>query len=225
MRALVLLAGLLLLARPVGADEASLSQSLDAFLRTPALRGARVGVVVEDLATGERLAAHLPDADLVPASNQKLLISAAALERWGPAHRFETPVLVEGELADGVLDGTLWIVGQGDPSLVSETLWKLAEEVRLAGIREIKGGIGVDASRFDALRFHPDWEPVSSRAYYAPVAALSANYSSFRVDVVPGEKVGAPVQLRLAPSLPYFRGAADAVTLSGGGQLVLDVDV
>jgi len=225
VRALVLLAGLLLLARPVGADEASLSQSLDAFLRTPALRGARVGVVVEDLATGERLAAHLPDADLVPASNQKLLISAAALERWGPAHRFETPVLVEGELADGVLDGTLWIVGQGDPSLVSETLWKLAEEVRLAGIREIKGGIGVDASRFDALRFHPDWEPVSSRAYYAPVAALSANYSSFRVDVVPGEKVGAPVQLRLAPSLPYFRGAADAVTLSGGGQLVLDVDV
>src|SRR5262245_48779461 len=207
------------------ADEATLSQSLANFLRAPALRGARVGVVVEDLATGERLAAHLPDADLVPASNQKLLISAAALERWGPAHRFETPILTEGPIADGVLDGTLWIVGQGDPSLVSETLWKLAEEIRLAGIREITGGIGVDATRFDSLRFHPDWEPVSSRAYYAPVSALSANYSSFRIDVEPGEKVGAPVIVRLAPALPYFRTAAEAVTLRGGGQLGLDVDV
>jgi D-alanyl-D-alanine carboxypeptidase/D-alanyl-D-alanine-endopeptidase (penicillin-binding protein 4) len=225
VRALVMFVALLFLARPASADEATLSQSLDAFLRAPALRGARVGVVVEDLATGERLAAHLPDADLVPASNQKLLISAAALERWGPAHRFETPVLIEGELADGVLDGTLWVVGQGDPSLVSETLWKLAEEIRLAGVREIKGGIGVDGSRFDALRFNPDWEPVSSRAYYAPVAALSANFSSFRVDVIPGEKVGAPVALRIAPALSYFRAAPDAVTLSGGGQLLLDVDV
>jgi D-alanyl-D-alanine carboxypeptidase/D-alanyl-D-alanine-endopeptidase (penicillin-binding protein 4) len=218
----VLLAGF---AHSAVADEATLSQALAEFLRAPALRGARIGVVVEDLATGRRLAQHDADVDLVPASNQKLLISAAALERWGPAHRFETPVLVEGEIVDGVLDGTLWVVGQGDPSFVSETLWKLAEEIRLQGIREIKGGIGVDATRFDGLRFHPDWEPVSSRAYYAPVSALAANYSSFRIDVVPGVRVGAPVALRLAPSLPYFRGAADAVTLRGGGQLVLDIDV
>jgi D-alanyl-D-alanine carboxypeptidase/D-alanyl-D-alanine-endopeptidase (penicillin-binding protein 4) len=224
-RAFALVVLLAALARSAAAEEATLSQTLDEFLRAPALRGARVGVVVEDLATGQRLAEHLADVDLVPASNQKLLISAASLEHWGPAHRFETPILAEGTVNDGVLDGTLWIVGQGDPSFVSETLWKLAEEIRLQGIREIKGGIGVDASRFDALRFHPDWEPVSSRAYYAPVSALSANYSSFRVDVVPGEHVGAPVGLRLAPSLPYFKSAADAVTLRGGGQLVLDIDV
>ena len=213
------------IARPALAQESALSQALASFLKAPALRGARVGVLVVDLATGARLADHSSDEDLVPASNQKLLISAAALDRWGPAHRFETPILVEGELADGVLDGTLWVVGQGDPSFVSETMWKLAEEIRLAGVREIKGGIGVDTSRFDALRFHPDWEPVSSRAYYAPVSAWSANYSSFRVDVVPGERVGAPAVLRIAPELPYFRSVADAVTLRGGGQLALDVDV
>ncbi len=212
-------------AAPAAAQEASVSQALAEFLRAPALRGARIGVVVEELVTGKRLAEHAADSDFVPASNQKLLISAAALERWGPAHRFETPILLEGALEDGVLEGALWIVGQGDPSFVSETLWKLAEEIRLAGIREVKGGIGIDASRFDSQRFHPDWEPVSSRAYYAPVSAVSANYSSFRIDVVPGDKVGALVSLRLAPSLPYFRSAADAVTLRGGGQLVLDVDV
>jgi len=213
-------------ARPALAEESPLSAALAKFLAAPALRGARVGVLVVDLATGAHLAEHAADEDLVPASNQKLLISAAALDRWGPAHVFETPVLVEGELgADGVLDGTLWIVGQGDPTFVSEKMWKLAEEIRLAGVREIKGGIGVDATRFDALRFHPDWEPVSSRAYYAPVSAWSANYSSFRIDIVPGAHVGAPVELRLAPELPYFKSTVDAVTLRGGGQLMLDVDV
>jgi D-alanyl-D-alanine carboxypeptidase/D-alanyl-D-alanine-endopeptidase (penicillin-binding protein 4) len=207
------------------ADDGTLASALQAFLRVPALQGARVGVAIEDLATGKRLAEHAPNTALVPASNQKLLISAAALDHWGPAHRFETPVLAEGELADGVLDGTLWIVGQGDPSWVSESLWKLAEELRLLGVREIRGGIGVDATRFDALRFHPDWEPVSSRAYYAPVSALAANYSSFRIDVVPGEHVGAPAIVRIAPLTPYFRTAVDALTLSGGGNLSLDIDV
>ena len=213
------------LTAPAAAQEAPVSQALAAFLRAPALRGARVGVVVDELASGKRLAEHDAGVDLVPASNQKLLISAASLDHWGPAHKFETPILIEGELSDGVLDGTLWVIGQGDPSLVSETLWKLAEEIRMRGLREIRGGIGVDNSYFDAQRFHPDWEPVSSRAYYAPVAAFSANYSSFRVDISPGEKVGAPAIVRLAPSLPYFRTAAEAVTLRGGGQLGLDVDV
>jgi len=213
-------------AAPVAASEAPVSQALAAFLRSAALRGARVGVVVDELQSGRRLAEHDAAVDLVPASNQKLLISAAALDHWGPAHTFETPILIEGELLpDGVLDGTLWVIGQGDPSLVSETLWKLAEEIRLRGLREIRGGIGVDPSFFDAQRFHPDWEPVSSRAYYAPVSAFSANYSSFRIDIAPAEKVGAPVLVRLAPSLPYFRTSAEAVTLRGGGQLGLDVDV
>lgn len=224
-RALRLVALCLALSGSARADEAGLEKALDALVRSPALRGARVGVVVEELATGKRLLAREPVAALVPASNQKVLIAAAALAQWGPAHRFETPVLIEGELADGVLDGTLWIVGQGDPSLVSESLWKLAEEIRLRGIREIRGGIGVDSTRFDGAYFHPDWEPVSSRAYFAPTSAWSVNYSSFRIDVAPGARVGERAAVRLAPALGYFRALPEAQTLRGGGKLALDVDV
>ena len=94
-----------------------------------------------------------------------------------------------------------------------------------AGCARSAAGSASTSRSFDAQRFHPDWEPVSSRAYYAPVSAFSANYSSFRIDIAPGEKVGAPAIVRLAPALPYFRTAAEAVTLRGGGQLGLDVDV
>jgi D-alanyl-D-alanine carboxypeptidase/D-alanyl-D-alanine-endopeptidase (penicillin-binding protein 4) len=201
------------------------SRALATLLRAPALRGARVGVVVEDLATGRRLFAHEPATALVPASNQKLVIASAALAHWGPAHRFETPILVEGPVANGVVEGALWVVGQGDPSLVSVSFWKLAEELRLRGIRELRGGLGIDTTSFDGVYFHPDWEPVSSRAYYAPTSAFAANYSSFRIDVAPGERVGERVQVRLAPDTPYFRALPDALTLRGGGQLAVDVDV
>ena len=224
-RILALIAVSLSLAGATRADDAGLAAALDRLLRSPALRGARVGVVVEELQSGRRLLAHDADTALVPASNQKLLVAAAALAHWGPSHRFETPILIEGELSDGVLEGALWVVGRGDPSLVSESLWKLAEEVRLRGIREIRAGIGVDSSYFDDSYFHPDWQPVTSRAYYAPTSAWSANYSSFRIDVAPGERVGEPAQVRLAPSIPYFRTLADALTLRGGGKLSLDVDV
>ncbi len=207
------------------ADDGDLAPALDRLVRSPALRGARIGVVVEELESGRRVLDRAGEVALVPASNQKLLIATAALAHWGPAHRFETPILVEGEIDDGVLDGALWVVGRGDPSLVSESLWKLAEEVRLRGIREIRGGLAIDTTHFDGVSFHPDWEPITSRAYYAPTGAWSVNYSSFRIDAAPGARVGEPVQVRLAPATPYFRTLSDAITLRGGGKLSLDVDV
>ncbi|MEE2703582.1 MAG: D-alanyl-D-alanine carboxypeptidase/D-alanyl-D-alanine-endopeptidase [Myxococcota bacterium] len=188
------------------------------LLADPALRGASVGVVVEDLETGERRFAHAPDRALVPASNQKLLVAAAALTKFGPAYRFETPVFVEGPIdGKGVLDGVLWLEGRGDPSLVSESLWKLAEEIRLKGITRIRGGIGVDAGYFDRIRLHPDWGRISSRAYHAPTSAFAANYSSFRVEVAAGPAPGAPARVRIAPETRHLQLDSSAVTSRGSG--------
>ena len=161
LRALALVALGLSLASPPRADDAGFASALDRLVRAPALKGARVGVVVEELGSGRRLLEHEADAALVPASNQKLLVAAASLAHWGPAHRFETPILIEGELADGVLDGALWVVGRGDPSLVSESLWKLAEEVRLRGIREANGDLLVFVD--DDNLIDPDYLETAAR--------------------------------------------------------------
>ena len=213
---------LVLATQPV--DAASPSEALRALLAKPALRGARLGVIVASLKTGEQLVAHNAGKLLVPASNQKLLVAATALAHWGPAARFETPVFVDGPVnADGVLAGALWIQGRGDPTLVSESLWKLAEEIRLRGIAKIRDGIGVDASHFDSLRIHPDWEPVTSRAYHAPSSAFAANYSSYRIEVSPAAKVGQPASVRVAPFTPYFRIRPDVLTVTRKGPLHLDL--
>jgi len=194
------------------------------FLRHPALRGAKVGVAVLDLDTGERLVDVNADRALVPASNQKLMITAAALAHWGPAYRFETPIMIDGQIGpDGVVAGPLWVVGKGDPSFVSETLWKLAEEIRLKGVRAIRGGLRVDASYFDGQHVHPDWQPVSARAYHAPTGAFAANYSSFRIQVSPGASATQPAIVDVAPMVPYFRVRSEALTIARAGRLSLDI--
>ncbi len=210
-----------------GAAALAAAQSRDAlrsFLSSPSLRGARVGLLVADLETGEPVAGHEVDRALVPASNQKLLVASAALAHWGPTHRFETPVYRDGRLSgDGVLEGALWIEGRGDPGLVSERMWKLAEEIRLHGVREVRGALGIDATYFDEVAMHPDWGPASSRAYQAPISAFAANYSAFRVDVSGSASAGRPVRVDVAPAIPYLRTRAEAKTIARTHQLFLDV--
>jgi D-alanyl-D-alanine carboxypeptidase/D-alanyl-D-alanine-endopeptidase (penicillin-binding protein 4) len=194
--------------------------ALRSLLSDPRLRGARIGVSVAELWSGETLAAHEAHRVLVPASNQKLLISVAAFEHWGPAHRFTTSLHAAGA-EDGIVDGPLWVEARGDPSLVSERLWSLAEEVRLRGVREIPDGLAVDASYFAGAAHHPDWRPLSQRAYEAATGAFAANYSTFRIEVAPGLAPGSPVRLDLAPRTDYFRMRADARTVAGRGRLML----
>lgn len=220
--AVATVAGLALLPRTGGAAGEA-DRTLVELLRSPVLRGARVGLLVADLDTGETLLERSSRELFVPASNQKLLTAAAALLHWGPTHRFETRVLAERALdAEGVLAGRLWIVGSGDPSLVSESIWKLAEDLRLLGLLDIRGGLGVDATLFDARHTHPDWEPLSSNAYHARVAAFAVNYSSFRVEVMPGR--GRAAKVSLAPDVSYFRLLGGVTTAPGRAPLELALE-
>jgi D-alanyl-D-alanine carboxypeptidase/D-alanyl-D-alanine-endopeptidase (penicillin-binding protein 4) len=182
-------------------------------------------VLVVDLDHGKPVVAHDPTRALVPASAAKVVTAAAALEQWGPTFRFETPVLADGHLdGEGVLQGDLWIVGRGDPTLVSEQLWRLAEELRLQGLREVRGRLGIDSSYFDRVLWHPDWPTGTRRAYKAPVSAFAANYSSFRVEVSPAAEVGRPLRLLVAPAVPYFRVEAGGRTLERPGGLHVEVE-
>ena len=124
LRALIVSAALVLFALPVG-GEPTLAGALEAALGVRGLRGARVAVLVVDAETGKPLFARDADRPMVPASNLKVLTALAALEALGPTHRFTTRVLADAPLdADGVVDW-LYLQGGGDPSLTSESWWRL----------------------------------------------------------------------------------------------------
>lgn len=202
----------------------ALQRRLDAALAVPALRGARIGALVVDRESGEELYARGPDRPLVPASNQKVLTGVAALSFFGPAHRFTTRVLgpalpdAEGRVA------YLAVRGGGDPALTSEQWWRLAADLRAAGLRRVAGDLILDAEVFDREYWHRSWAPVTARAYHAPVGGLSANYGAFRVVVEPGPAVGAPVRVRLDPPVPYFDLQVEAKTGPPGSRRTIRVD-
>lgn len=215
-----------LAAAPVTApsDPTRLAERLDAALSTRALRRARVSALVVRARDGEVLFERAADRPLTPASNMKILTAMAALETFGPTHRFETEVLADRRPgADGAV-GTLYVRGGGDPALTSEDWWRLAADLHGRGLRRVTGDVVLDPSAFDGARWHPDWGAVSSRAYHAPVGGLNANYGAFAVMVRPGERPGEPVQVDVDPPVAYLRVANRARTGPAGQRSSLVVD-
>jgi serine-type D-Ala-D-Ala carboxypeptidase/endopeptidase (penicillin-binding protein 4) len=123
------------------------------------------------------LFAHNARRGRILASNQKLFTTAAALDRFGPAHRFRTAVYLRGERkgTNGrVLDGHLIIRGDGDPAFGSSSIGALADAIRNAGIRRVTGKVRADDTIFDRRRGIPatGYRP---SVYLSPLSGLSFN--------------------------------------------------
>ncbi|MBM4384079.1 MAG: D-alanyl-D-alanine carboxypeptidase/D-alanyl-D-alanine-endopeptidase [Deltaproteobacteria bacterium] len=186
-------------------------------------QGGAQSILVVDRASGAELFAKNAERGLVPASTQKILTALAALEAFGAGNQFVTEALVPAPPnADGVV--TSLAIRSADPSLTGEQWWRLAFDLRALGVREIAGDVVLDGSQLDAERWHPSWQPVSARAYHAPIAGISANYGAFRVVVMPGESLGAPARVQIDPPVPYFKLTNAARTRKPGGGPPLAVE-
>ncbi|MCG8592218.1 MAG: D-alanyl-D-alanine carboxypeptidase/D-alanyl-D-alanine-endopeptidase [Proteobacteria bacterium] len=200
------------------AAESPLGARLDPALETRALRRARVGVLVVRASDGRELYAREPDRRLVPASNLKVLTALAALEAFGPTHRFSTWIYADRPPDAQGRVGTLVVRGGGDPAVNSEDWWQLANQLRGLGLRGVEGDLLVDDSAFDRDRWHPTWGRISARAYHAPVSAITANYGSFAVRVLPGAAPGDPVSVDVDPPIAYLRVSNRARTVAERGR-------
>jgi D-alanyl-D-alanine carboxypeptidase/D-alanyl-D-alanine-endopeptidase (penicillin-binding protein 4) len=185
--------------------------ALDHAAAAQGLQGASLSALVVDRGSGAPLWAREADALLVPASTQKLLTAVAALHAFGPAHRFVTALRASRPIGTDGAIGDLFVRG-GDPALTSEQWWRLAADLRALGLREVRGDLVLDDSLFDAVRWHTSWEPITARAYHAPIGALAANFGAFRVRVGPGAAAGAPLEARVDPPVDYLRVQNDGRT-------------
>ena len=158
--------------------------TLDAALADDRLRGAGLGMSVWIEGYGEVVAMN-PDLRLRPASNQKLLTAMAALELIGPDTVLETVVATDGLATSGVLDGDLYLVGGGDPTLTADgdhSLATLAAAVRSAGIARITGSVVVDESRYDDHRTVVGWGGMPIPAWVGSLSALIVDENRYSAD-------------------------------------------
>ncbi|MGW0519753.1 D-alanyl-D-alanine carboxypeptidase/D-alanyl-D-alanine endopeptidase [Crossiella sp. NPDC003009] len=174
--ATALLGGLVTGSAAAGDDPSTLSLSadLDQILADPRLAGAGTGVVVREVDTGQVLYRRGGADRLQPASNAKLLTSAAALEVLGPDHRFTTSVLADSSLRGKVLNGDLYLRGTGDPTTLAADYDALAQRIADTGLQVVTGRVVADDSAFDPVRLGPSWAWDDEPFYYsAQVGALS----------------------------------------------------
>ena len=151
MRRLSLLVLLAVLASAASAQTAytryGLSDRVDEILNARAFHGALWGLYVEDLDTGRVLYERNAYAPMMPASNMKLVTTAAALDALGPGFRYQTRLYLDGPLAYGTLSGDLVVRGAGDPSFIGRArdlrgvfgAW--ADSLHDAGVRNVLGTI------------------------------------------------------------------------------------
>ena len=124
--------------------------------------------------TGARIVhSHLGKQRRVPASNQKLLTSMAALDTWGPWFRFPTVAMAAHPPVDGVVRGDLWIVGSGDPEISGATMSQLASRLRAAGLTRVGGSVIGDTSAFTREWWAQGWVRGLSRSYVNRATALA----------------------------------------------------
>lgn len=153
---------------------------------------------------GEEVYSENPTLPLVPASTQKILTAYGVYEILGADHTFETAVVTDAVLTDGVLDGDLYLVGGGDPLVATDgyaeryeqqphfrtDLEQLADAVVAAGILEMNGAVIGDESRYDAERYVPEWPERFtnvSQNQTGPLSALTVNdgFSQFDPNPAP----------------------------------------
>jgi D-alanyl-D-alanine carboxypeptidase/D-alanyl-D-alanine-endopeptidase (penicillin-binding protein 4) len=194
-----------------------LRAELDEILRAPELSKAFVGVHVLSLTDGHTLFEHNSNKLFNPASNMKILTTASALWYLGSSYRFRTEARRDPKMKDGVVDGNLYIKGYGDPTLTSEEIFGFINEIALHGIQKVKGDLILDDTFFDNVTEGPGWEQEhSDQAYAAPIGALSTDFSTFTVRVLPSSAIGEPANVIVWPPVDAIDIAPSVYTTGPG---------
>ncbi|MDT5039115.1 MAG: hypothetical protein QOE51_100 [Actinoplanes sp.] len=189
------------------ASDAALTATLDQLLASSRLAGSVVGLQVRDAATGGVVYSHNPDLRVIPASNEKLMTSAAALEVLGTGYKFHTVTSYSGAKSGTTVSGNVYLRGQGDPTMTYAQYDALAVAVANAGIKKFTGGLVADDSWFDHVPLGLDWSWQDET--YADTAAISAltvaadaNFDTGAISVQskPGSATGQPAALTIVPA-------------------------
>ncbi|MCX8052977.1 MAG: D-alanyl-D-alanine carboxypeptidase/D-alanyl-D-alanine-endopeptidase [Armatimonadetes bacterium] len=204
----------------------SLPERIDEILKDPNLNHGLQAIVVRSLKTGRTLYERNPDQAMIPASNMKLFVSAAALDRLGPGFTYKTRLYSNAKPDKrGVIKGDIALVGGGDPVLGIKDLTNFAKRLRTMGIRKITGGVVVDDSMFDDVRLGWAWTWNDLPYYYSPeISALNINRNVVDVWVQPGKRTGAAAVVTFDPPTSYVEVENTALTGKADSPKTIRVD-
>jgi serine-type D-Ala-D-Ala carboxypeptidase/endopeptidase (penicillin-binding protein 4) len=157
----------------LASPRADLRHEIDSLTSQPVFRNAQWGVLIVNPRTGDTIYSRNAGKLFMPASNMKIITSAAALTLLGPAYTYKTTFLTDGEKRDSLLDGNLLVIGRGDPTVSDNmrgtatiVMDALADSVRAHGIRQVTGSLARVGNAFPDSIHGRGWQWEDFGEYY-----------------------------------------------------------
>lgn len=172
--------------------------------------GIHWGIKIESLDDSDVIYENNAEQNFLPASNMKIITTAAALEILKPNYTYKTYVYKNGEIsADGTLNGDLIVKGSGDPTFsyrspnnnTSLSVFKRwAKDLKEKGISKINGSIIGDDSCFDNDRFGRGWTKDNELDNFsAQVSGLAFDENCIALQFIPADKIGERIVVKSVP--------------------------
>jgi len=197
------------------------SLAIDSILNQPDLQHAQVGMIVLDLDKDSVIYARDYQKLLVPASNVKIITSAAALTFLGPDFRYITRLAVDGRVRNRELKGDILVFGGGDPKFSLEDLEHFVVTIRNNGISDVEGNIILVDDYFTEERLPVGWAwHYLDARYAAEISALSVNRNIVNVHME-GTRPGELARVFLQPETEYVRLVNKMTTKAGDDSIII----
>lgn len=181
----------------------------------------RYAIRVVEPDSGTVVYSHNATAALIPASNMKLITTAAALKRLGPLFEYNTRVGLAGD--------ALVVLGSGDPLLGDENTdakygrnpgWVFGEIVAALQERGVESvsDIIVDSTVFDDQRVHPNWAVNELNRWYA-CEVCGVNYNDNCIEVTTENRNG-QILITVEPRTSFIEILNEVQAISEGTEAV-----
>jgi D-alanyl-D-alanine carboxypeptidase/D-alanyl-D-alanine-endopeptidase (penicillin-binding protein 4) len=197
--------------------EANIARRVNGIISQPSHKKVLFSVHIVKADSGRTIFSHNAKEPLVPASNMKIITTAAALKFLGPGYKFKTTV--------GLCGDTLVVTGSGDPLLGDKDTDKkygrkpgwifenIAEQLKRKGIKTVNDII-VDTGVFDNQRVHPNWPKKElNRSYACEVSGLNYNGNCIEITT---KKTGGRIIIILEPKTSFVKLINKVTPISKG---------
>ena len=202
---------------------ANLKREINNIINDEFFNRSQIAIEIFDLTKNQTLYSKNNKLLFHPASNMKLLTSAAGLMFLGEDYNFTTSIYYTGELRDSALYGDLYVKGGLDPDFNLEDLDSLAHFIKSLGVKFITNNLYADISIKDSLYWGKGWmwddEPDPSAAY---LSALNICDNAIEI-FVEGNKVGLPGKVIITPETNYITVKNHSITVPSNQGTNLEI--
>ncbi|MDY4281248.1 MAG: serine-type D-Ala-D-Ala carboxypeptidase [[Pasteurella] mairii] len=165
--------------------------------------GASLGFVAKNLQQDSIIAEYNPNIFMLPASTQKVFTALTSKLALGDQFQFETSLLTNGRVQNGILNGDLIVKFTGDPDLTSGQLYHLFAELKTQGVNQISGNLLLDTSVFVGHDRGLGWIWNDlTMCFNSPPASVNIDNNCFYVELDANQAVGEAVKFNVPAQYP-----------------------